>query len=324
MRKLNTGLVSLALAASCCMGGVEKTLNQTGNFNVGGNWTPNGVPGAGDRIKIPAGRTCTVTADATVDTMEVLGTLEIDPNITLTLENDDHIIHVCNPPAPSCALSDNSIVDGDVKLVLHDNEVDGGNLKFVNEDHIVAGDGNITGRTTTGSEIQIAGDIVLKNQLDQTGEGIRGALTINGLSGTVDGKLINQGVVRADGVLIVDAVIDDIDDARWMSGCKDTLEFKQGSTDLEGDFTNDVMDDDIGEPGKFTFHEDVKTCGAYERACGWIDVDESNSVTFEYVDFVDLTDGAFGCGNPGTAAGSPATCEDPFVVGTDVSGDTCE
>lgn len=319
MRGIIAGFAGVVVLASSASAQQEFELVTSGDFNVSTNWDPQGVPNADDRIKIPAGKTCTVTANATIDTMEVLGRLDIEPGITLTLENDDHIAHQCPPLSPSCTISDNSIVDGTVELL--DDEGTGSTLKFVNETHVVAGDGSIEASDTTASKIQIAGDIALKNQLDTVGNGIVGAMTIEGLTGSSsDGVIFNQGRIEARGVLVVDAELDDIDDALWLAGCKSSLGFERGSTDLDGDFSNDIDDDGVGEPGEFEFLADVLTCGAYVRSCGWITVDESSGVTFEYADFVDLSLGS--CPNPATSGSG--TCQDPYVVVENVSGASCQ
>lgn len=295
------------------MAGV-KTMTTSGNFNVGTNWSPSGVPGAGDRIVIPSTKTCTVTADATVDTMDVEGTLDIEPGVTLTLENDNH--NDCpggGTPGHQCG-PDDSEVSGAVQLFLDDDE--GGVLFFDAEDHVVSGTGSIWGQSADHCFIQIEGDLVLTNQLATALKGIRGSLTIDGLSGSTDGMLINEGIVEAESIIVVNAVIDDIEGALWITGCKDTMHFKQGSTDLEGDFTEDD-NDFLGGPGTFRFDLDIKTCGAYRRSGGAIDV--ATDVVFQFVEFEDLTGIGGSCGNPGTPLNNPPNCSLPYEVDADVA-----
>jgi len=56
----------------------------SGDWNVAANWNPQKVPGADDRAVIPADKTCDVTADATVDTIEIEagGTLNVQARVT--------------------------------------------------------------------------------------------------------------------------------------------------------------------------------------------------------------------------------------------------
>ncbi len=324
MHAVMVALMAIGLAASNAPAQQVFTFNApSGNFNNPANWIPQGIPDANDRIVIPEDMDCIVTVDATIDTMVVEsdGTLRVNPGVTLTLENDDHIAHECQPLQPNCILSDNSIVNGTVVLIFDQNSATGGSLRFVNKGHTVAGEGSIRASDTTASKIQIAGDIVLKNQLAAADNGIIGAMTIEGLAGsTSDGVIFNQGRIEADGELIVDAEIDDSDGALWLSGCKSNLHFVRGSSSLLGDFSNDVIDDGLGEPGEFEFDETVKTCGAYIRSCGAITI--NNSAVFGYVDFIDLSFGS--CPNPGTPpSGGPVNCTNRYEVTASVSGGVC-
>ena len=70
---------------------VNKNFNVTsGNWNVAGNWSPSGVPASSDEVIIPAGRTCTITANVAHATgganavITVRGTLIINASVTLT------------------------------------------------------------------------------------------------------------------------------------------------------------------------------------------------------------------------------------------------
>lgn len=70
---------------------VIKTFNvASGNWNVPGNWSPSGVPASSDEVVIPAGKTCTITADVAHATgganvvITVGGTLIINASVTLT------------------------------------------------------------------------------------------------------------------------------------------------------------------------------------------------------------------------------------------------
>lgn len=302
--------------------------NSTGNFDVAVNWNPDGVPDAGDRIVIPDGKTCKVNVDSEADTVEIEdgGTLVIESGETLTLDNDDHNFHTCTFPAHSCIFVDHSIVDGQLDIV---GDSGGGDavLKITNATHEFSGEGRIVGNKGQDfSQIEIATDIKLVNKLAGIGDGILGGMTITGLTGgTNRGILRNEGKVMAlnvlvfgdDDQIVIDADIEDTSDAVWSLDCGAIMEFKYGSTALQGQFSDDGFNI---AGGTFKFNANVRTCGDYRRrGCGGIDI--VGSVVFQYAGF------SGSCENPGTGPSTiiPNNCasDDFFEIASDVSED-CE
>ncbi|MBK6363894.1 MAG: hypothetical protein IPF52_10510 [Saprospiraceae bacterium] len=63
---------------------VDYTLLTTGDWNVTTNWSPNGVPGVGDKAIIPSGKTVTLVGDVTIDMVDLSGGT-ISGNFDLTI-----------------------------------------------------------------------------------------------------------------------------------------------------------------------------------------------------------------------------------------------
>ncbi|MFM9996312.1 MAG: hypothetical protein ACKVU4_10990 [Phycisphaerales bacterium] len=284
----------------------------TGTWHDEDNWSPTGIPTAADRAVIPAGKTCNIDSDdAIADTIVVASTglLYIYPSYTLTLENNNNNID----SAP-----DDHEINGDVVMLVNPSgpPTAGGSIAFTSLDHRVDGDGTVWGDNPTYCVVSIAANIKLINRLAEAGQGMRGSMTIEGLTGTTNGKFRNEGLVEADGkghiILASTTILEDISDAFWNIGdCFSHMTFERESLNLNGDFTH-------VDNGRYHFNQSVKTCGTYTRNCGWIDV--GSGKTFSYVEFVD---GSGSCGNPGSATGDPVTCNAPYVVSADANGLSC-
>ncbi len=323
-------ILGLAVGAQADTITIDGNGSSTGNFNVAVNWNPDVVPDAGDRIVIPDDKTCNVNVDSEADTVEIEGNgiLVIKNGVTLTLDNDDHNFHTCPFPAPTCSFVDNSIIDGELIIT---GDTGGGDavLKLINATHVFSGNGRIVGNKGQDlSHIEIATDIKLVNRLAGNGDGIIGGMTITGLTGgTNRGILRKEGNVHAaayvvfgdDDEIVIDADIEDTSDAVWSTDCEAIMEFKYGSTALQGLFS----DKRVSQPGGiFKFNADVRTCGDYERGgCGGIDVE--NSASFKYAGFTGS------CDNPdtdGPSEDTPNNCSETdefYEVDFDVSED-CE
>jgi hypothetical protein len=282
------------------MGWVKTFVPTSGNFHDGGNWSPSGVPGPSDRIVIGTGQVCTVTADATVDTLFISaddgggGQLVIQAGITLTLENNND--NVAGSP-------DNSIVDG--QILLEGSSISGAALFIKVASHTISGVGEIYGQWES-CEIKIEDMLTLTNQLSTLG--MRGAFTIQGYSVSnipQPGNFVNDGIVEvhhpsltsfARVILGNFVTVDDTQAALWyVHACKGSMVFRYQSLFLEGDFLNDSV-----APGSFVFEQSVKTCGTYTRNAGGITF--SANKYFKYAAF---GGGLSGCGNPGSVSGSP-------------------
>lgn len=292
---------TLTLGSGAMAGGVV-TFNGDGdgtNWGDRDNWDTNAVPAADDRAKIPTGFTgVVVNGNFTVDTIEILGTghVTIQKGKTLTLQNDDHIIHICVPLQPNCVLSDDSIIDG--KLTLEGDATKGSTLAFTTKTHRLNGTGGIVGQKVK-CKISIASAIVLTNILD---DGIRGSMEFDGA-----GTFNNASLLESDEEIIIDCEVDDTSSASWVTGCGDAMQFNNGSTSLLGDFSEGSATDE--GRGTFTFLETVATCGTYRSHCGSVFV--ISPVTFEYAEFEDLSGS---CSNPGT--GGDDTCDNLWVIDT--------
>jgi hypothetical protein len=143
-----------------------------GDWNVATNWD-NGIPTDEDRAVIPANKICTIPESyaAVADTIEVEADaqLHILRNATLTLDNSGD-----NEPTDP----DHSQIDGLVSFVQT------AKIIFVDNDHAVHGDGEIEGQHVDAL-IEIEEDVAFHNRLADTDGGIRGGLTIQGLTGGV-------------------------------------------------------------------------------------------------------------------------------------------
>ncbi len=56
----------------------------TGDWNVTTNWSPNGVPGVGDKAIIPSGKAVTLVGDVIIDYVDLTGGT-ITGNFNLTI-----------------------------------------------------------------------------------------------------------------------------------------------------------------------------------------------------------------------------------------------
>lgn len=310
------------VGAGANAGVIEFSGAQNNLWNNVNNWVGGVLPGAGDRVVIPAGKTCNLDISTTVDTLEIEGTLNILAGMTLELENDDHN-HCTGGPFPSCPQRDNHLVDGDGTVNIGEDIANGDAVLIVvsNDIHVFSGTGRVAGLHVE-SELQIDTDVTLVNQLDTDGGGIRGSMIIRGLTGgDAPGGILNEGLVEAKGTMVIaeNTIIADVTDARWHVSCKTEMIFDEGATNLEGDFVHYNTASGIPEPGAFVFNESVHTCGAYiAEACGTIDVDEANDVTFS---FATLDVEQF-CDSCDTCPATP-TCANPYVVETDKTGPDC-
>lgn len=315
MRELAVAAAVLACVCSSSAGVKTYVGPSGGAFSNLNHWSPLGVPGAGDRIVIPGGMTCRITADATVDTVEIgtsdagIGELVIDAGIILTLENDSD--NIAGTP-------DNSVVDG--KITLDNAATVPSILRFDLESHAVSGVGEIYANFVD-CEIQVGSGVVLTNQLATIG--IRGDLTIQGYFSfapltPVPGYLRNEGIVAAYTpqsqqnarlVLGDDLELQDIQGSLWLvDTCKGGMEFHRESPDLLGDFTNHAA-----APGNFIIEQNVKTCGTYTRNAGGLDL--ATGRTFKYAAF---GGGSGACTNPGSVTGTPS-CLNPYTASADSS-----
>lgn len=213
------------------------------------------------------------------------GILQFNTNAELILDNDS-------------AGADDSAIYGEVTL--------GSGAKLIVQDsnHIVYGNGKING-SGANSKIQIESGLTLTNNLTVSGEGIRGRLAVEALSGTA--TLYNTGIVMADndGTLLLSSnlILDDSNVAVWgaTGGCSAVLQFDRDATSLEGDFTlpsgNGVL--------KFGANVDVLTLGTLSYSGGKLDI--QSGASFVYCTF------SGSCSQPGTAY-SLNICDNPYIV----------
>lgn len=275
-----------------------------GDWTTAGNWD-NGVPTSSDRAVIPvnAGTIFVFGDDVEADTIVVgLGaSVFITSAGSLTLDNDDHNAHTCDPMSPTCPDRDDSIIDGAISI-------DSGAALILTTStwHTFNGLGHIAGSDDL-SAIVLGSGVTMTNNLS---DGLIRSMTVGGFGTFNNATLVDPGSFAH--MIFACGAIDDVSGAEWNTGCESILEFYVGSQSLAGDFIeNDFV------RGEFIFHEDVKTCGTFEWNCGFITL--TGGAAFEYVGFVDHG----GCGNPGVAPGFPPTCNDPFRVGSSVVGLSC-
>lgn len=281
----------------------------SGSWHDAGNWSSNSVPDGDDRVVIPSGKTCNVDADATADTMDVQGTLNIEPGRTLTLENNTENLIPVTPDEP-----DHSIVDGTVNLRFGSSS--GSTLAFTEAaTHIVSGTGKIVGETTA-CRITIVAHKTFVNQLATDDNGIRGAMVIEGLADvSLTGTFRNEGIVYANGkgiILASTTILEDIEGAQWESRCG-YLEFNREALDLNGDFQA------LDEPGILTFNQSIRTCGTYIRDyCGAITLAEGK--TFKYAQY---SSAGNSCENPAQSGSGSGDCSSFFTVSESETGFPC-
>ncbi|MFM9996289.1 MAG: G8 domain-containing protein [Phycisphaerales bacterium] len=292
MKRLFTSVWVVVCLAASASATTKTFVPSSGIWNDVNNWSPSGLPTVNDNVVIPGGKVCNVDiTTATAQTMEVYGTLNIQPGKKLTLD-----LYTSNVPL-------DSIVDGIVTLV-HDN-TGFGTLTFAQGTHTVTGDGRIAGQEVTCT-IEVGSSSILTNELAGSGEGIRESLTIRGLtaSGQTNGTFVNQGLVEAVGHLTLhaDTILDDDGTGLWKAvSCKTVLQFDRQALGLDGDFQ-------LGCGSKFLFNASIKTCGTLIYNSTGIDVE--NSATFQYAAFSGSQ------ANPGSAT-PPVTCNNPWTVSAD-------
>ncbi len=297
-------LIVLATTAICACAAIAdvKTFtgngNPTGNWNVANNWNPPGIPSDSDRAVILSGKTCTVTDDRGIDTIDVQsgangdGVLIIAAGHCLKLENQYD--NIANTP-------DDSRVDGIVELSVGTTGTNGGNLIFDVGDHTVKGDGTI--HLQKFGAIAIGYDITLTSELAAPGHGIRGdrGYIIHYFSGSALPVFSNRGIVAADsdypGMEMGASVnLADVEGAEWDIGAEDTqMNFQRAASGLAGDFN-----DHCGSGSSFTgfaFYASIATSGTFTRNGGGLAF--YNSSTFTYGGYAagDCPSGC-SCGNP--------------------------
>jgi hypothetical protein len=203
--------------------------NASGNdWNTPANWDQGHVPTAAENAVIPLGETCNVNiATAVADTIEVYGTLNIQSDCTLTLDNTS---------------SSGSVIDGTVNLEwTTGSPATYGTLAFTTNDHTLSYSSSAGSIIGAGSECLIT---LGSDNLDLTSNvTISGALAITESGTRTSTSFINDGLVSADlanGTL--ELAVDALDDGTCSTGdwevCASgaTLQFSVGSVKLSGDF----------------------------------------------------------------------------------------
>ncbi|MFN0132147.1 MAG: hypothetical protein ACKVW3_06405 [Phycisphaerales bacterium] len=225
------------------------------------------MPTASDRAIIPVTKTAEILSqNGLADTVDCAGTILIHPTYKLTLENNNDNI---------AATPDNSEIDGEIILEYDNVNVHGGSLAFTTADHVVDGDGRIKGGNADVCFIEIDGGRKLTNQLANTGQGIRGSLTIVATGEDPPATTFrNEGLVEVSELkssnIVLSANIDleDIGGAKWaVNACNAKLIFQNEALTLSGDFT--VLTTFNPQGGRdFQFDQTVWTCGTYTRETG--------------------------------------------------------
>jgi hypothetical protein len=268
-----------------------------GIWAIAANWStdPN-LPGPDDRVIIPADKNVFIRDNEsfTADSLEIgaLSKLQLDGTGMLTLENDN--IHCGGSPSPACGLRDNHLINGFILLN------DESQLRFVDEEqHVLGGGGYIQGQLPGVVTITIDDGVLLRNQL---GNGMKGGMTITG-----DGEFRNESFVQSGGLIVLDEglTVSDVEGAEWLvlgicqANYGGVMEFHEEAV-LFGDFESNFF------AACFFFYADVETFGAFIDAyCSGVWVDEENSISFCYWEYVDN-----GC-DPGDP---PGVGEDPYCI----------
>lgn len=304
-RKIVAFSIVLGAALSHVATAGTKTFNQSNStWNLGTNWTPNGVPTEADRVVIPSDKICTVDINTAVaDTIDVAGLLVIDTDKKLTLDNDNDNVN---------GTPDNSSVTGEVQIKHR------GTLFFDENSHIVSGStGKVVGNPgiyTYEAYVEIDYNTTLTNELASTTGGFRKGMQIRGLTsgGQTNGAFHNKGRVEATDakwiVLHEDTLLSDISSADWVAtgttstACDSQLQFKRETLTLNGDFL-------IHSGNLNCLYASIQTCGGL--AFNWGSISLSQNTTFAFVTYSNSSDP--GCPNPGVGK-SPTTCDAPWTV----------
>ena len=172
-------------------------------------------------LKVASGQTVTLKEDVTHCYMDVAGTLNIDPGVTLTLDGNGGAT---------------STINGTVNLKADDGPPDFATLALVDNDHTLTGSGSIVG-ANSGCEIGLG-----SNNLDLDSQiTISGALRITDAGGATSTSFSNNGKVHANVAsqtieLAVDSLGAPIGD--WeVSAANAVLKFSVGSVWMFGNFT---------------------------------------------------------------------------------------
>jgi hypothetical protein len=293
-------LTTAAFVAVLLIGATAQATDNTytngttdGKWSTPGNWS-GGVPDDTENAVIPAGETCDVDiTTAVADTIEVYGTLNIEPGMKLTLDG---------------STSSTSYICGEVYL-----EESGtcGNLAFTTNDHELLGNGSIIGADHC---CQITLD-TNSQALTNNGVTICGALEITESGTPTNTRFINHGVVSADlasGMLELD--VDHLDTGTYcasgdwdVSASSAILRFTVGSTYLCGKFSvsNGTLDIDanVWTDGDLSF-----TGGGIAVASGMSFKTRQDAVTYYF--YVDAM------GTAGSASNSSYWYTDSCAVHT--------
>jgi len=270
------------------------------------NWSLGSVPTAADRVVIPENEGFIhIDIDAIADTLDIGegSTLQIDDGWSLTLENDD-INLTCPPLFPSCPIYDAHVIDGTLFLEGDGLGVDAALCFTEAALHRTAGSGAIVGQDLL-CEVIIEADVQFVNYLSQDDKGVRGSMTVDGLTGgTTNGTFHNAGLVHCTGEMSFTSTtpLSDTSNAIWWNDeCKGFMEFNRDA-DLDGDFVSGHTDGGDTEQAQWRFYADIRTCGDFVvRNCG-VGWDFGSGNTFEYGGFSDPQ--SLGCTNPGTSGGT--------------------
>ncbi len=241
--------------------------NGSDEYHTDTNWNPTGVPGTGDKaIVTPFSQPNGYLNPVLDDQDRLLGELVIGSDFTLTVTGVKLTLDGMTPHD----------IDGELRLSDAAAQVE------FTATVTVGGDGSIKGENNS-AQLRIAKDNVLTNTTS-----IVGMMKIAGLTGgTNAGKLVNQGLVYAngDGTLELGANLlldDSTGGVRWKAGNNSgaILVFKNthtGGSKLEGDFA-------VANCAKLKFEKTIETNGTFDTgaAAGFVDVDAGNSVEFRY------------------------------------------
>lgn len=244
-------ILCLALTGAPALA-TDYTFNVTsGIWELGTNWTPTGIPGAGDKATIPAAKTCTITSSGTaaevIDVESGLsdGLLQINIGAKLALG----------------ASGSTSTVDG--KLLFHTGGSGDDAELVIKNDLTINGSGSIEGNlsaglityATTNYRLTIDGTVVLSGEV------------------TVECKFTNSATVEANstsGVFVLASGSIPQGNGDWKVTDADAkLRFQDSATGgaLSGDFiiggTLDI-DQNVYTTGDLTLQED----GVIEVASG--------------------------------------------------------
>jgi hypothetical protein len=249
-----------------------------GNWNVAANWfddncethtSAGAVPTASDRAVICSGQVCNVDAvdnTTTVDTLDVQGTLNIAPNDTLTVQNNDD-------NGTGGAGDNHSVVDGTLNLEKEDAEppTTFGKLSFTINDHQITGSGSIVG---AHDSCQI---LLSSNNLDLTSSvTISGALAITSGASTTSFVNSSPGLVYANANGTLEISPDSIGDSSgsWQVGNDPGAMLwinASSAATHDGSVT-------VGA-GELNIDYTFRTTGHYTQTGGELDV--ASGVTFE-------------------------------------------